>query len=89
MYKYEAIIQVHFPFSSRHLPGPTPLLLFILKLKWEFLCEAHKVNWICQMLIIFKQERKTFIRSEAITMLCMIVIPESHSSRDETDYVIS
>ena len=32
-----------------------------------------------------KQERKTFIRSEAITMSCMIVIPENHSN----DYVIS
>ena len=36
-----------------------------------------------------KQERKTFIRSEAITMSYMIVIPENHSSRDETDYIIS
>ena len=36
-----------------------------------------------------KQERKTFIRSKAITMSCMIVIPENHSTRDENDYVIS
>ena len=37
----------------------------------------------------FKQKRKTFIRSEAITISCMIVIPENHSTRDENDYVIS
>ena len=39
--------------------------------------------------MFMKQERKTFIRSEAITMSCMIVIPENHSTRDENDYVIS
>ena len=38
--------------------------------------------------IIMEQERKTFIRSEAITMSCMIVIPENHSTMDENDYVI-
>ena len=39
--------------------------------------------------LISQQEQKTFIRSEAITMSCMIVIPENHSTRDDTDYVIS
>ena len=46
-----------------------------------------KVSWVYSFLM--KQERKTFIRSEAITMSCMIVIPENHSTRDENDYVIS
>ena len=52
-----------------------------------FMCGSLKP--IIKLKTKIEQERKTFIRSEAITISYTIVIPENHSSRDETDYVIS
>ena len=60
------------------------------KIIWNFTnLMSFFYNFLLKNEMYKEQERKTFIRSEAITMSCMIVIPENHSTRDETDYVIS